>query len=181
MVSVSKRNSRARYLLFIIVGVTLNVHSDRRVCPFRGVEGNPGPRDILSEDVRDRHPKDEQETEIHLRHNVRVLQPTEVRRRWERRLPWRSAIATSAYHTGGEAINAKFYLSFIFPDIRIHFALREPHSKLFRSTDANKLLVVTYAWDGNALPGCRTIYINKIPRTGNAGQRKYTPVLQWRA
>ena len=38
-------------------------------------------------------------------------------------------------------------------DIRIHFALREPHSKLFRSTDANKLLVVTYAWDGNALPG----------------------------
>lgn len=38
-------------------------------------------------------------------------------------------------------------------DIRIHFALREPHSKLFRPTDANKLLVVTYAWDGNALPG----------------------------
>lgn len=38
-------------------------------------------------------------------------------------------------------------------DIRIHFALREPHSKLFRSTDANKLLVVTYPWDGNALPG----------------------------
>ncbi|XP_015433245.1 PREDICTED: uncharacterized protein LOC107189267 isoform X2 [Dufourea novaeangliae] len=38
-------------------------------------------------------------------------------------------------------------------DIKIHFALREPHSKLFRSTDVNKLLVVTYAWDGNALPG----------------------------
>lgn len=38
-------------------------------------------------------------------------------------------------------------------DIKIHFALREPHSKLFRATDANKLLVVTYAWDGNALPG----------------------------
>ncbi|XP_011315507.1 uncharacterized protein [Fopius arisanus] len=38
-------------------------------------------------------------------------------------------------------------------DIRIHFALREPHSKLFRGTDANKLLVVTYAWDGNAYPG----------------------------
>ncbi|XP_076166778.1 ADP-ribosylarginine hydrolase CG3568 isoform X2 [Ptiloglossa arizonensis] len=38
-------------------------------------------------------------------------------------------------------------------DIKIHFALREPHSRLFRSSDANKLLVVTYAWDGNALPG----------------------------
>ncbi|XP_076235327.1 ADP-ribosylarginine hydrolase CG2909 isoform X2 [Calliopsis andreniformis] len=38
-------------------------------------------------------------------------------------------------------------------DIKIHFALREPHSKLFRAIDANKLLVVTYAWDGNALPG----------------------------
>ncbi|XP_054010549.1 uncharacterized protein LOC128893551 isoform X1 [Hylaeus anthracinus] len=38
-------------------------------------------------------------------------------------------------------------------DIKIHFALREPHSKLFRATDANKLLVVTYAWDGNAHPG----------------------------
>ncbi|KAK2589297.1 hypothetical protein KPH14_007848 [Odynerus spinipes] len=37
-------------------------------------------------------------------------------------------------------------------DIKIHFALREPHSKLLRATDANKLLVVTYAWDGNALP-----------------------------
>ncbi|EFN82628.1 uncharacterized protein LOC105184958 isoform X2 [Harpegnathos saltator] len=38
-------------------------------------------------------------------------------------------------------------------DIKIHFALREPHSRLFRPNDANKLLVVTYAWDGNALPG----------------------------
>ncbi|XP_066596580.1 uncharacterized protein [Prorops nasuta] len=38
-------------------------------------------------------------------------------------------------------------------DIKIHFALREPHSKLFRSADSNKLLVVTYAWDGNSLPG----------------------------
>ncbi|KAK0089336.1 hypothetical protein PV325_007880 [Microctonus aethiopoides] len=38
-------------------------------------------------------------------------------------------------------------------DIRIHFALREPHSKLIRPSDANKLLVVTYAWDGNAYPG----------------------------
>ncbi|KAJ8673429.1 hypothetical protein QAD02_004691 [Eretmocerus hayati] len=38
-------------------------------------------------------------------------------------------------------------------DIRIHFALREPQTKLFRSSDTNKLLVVTYAADGNAYPG----------------------------
>ncbi|XP_014210277.1 uncharacterized protein LOC106640682 [Copidosoma floridanum] len=38
-------------------------------------------------------------------------------------------------------------------DIRIHFALREPQTKLFRSSDANKLLVVTYAADGNSYPG----------------------------
>ncbi|XP_015598090.1 uncharacterized protein LOC107269110 isoform X2 [Cephus cinctus] len=38
-------------------------------------------------------------------------------------------------------------------DIKIHFALREPHSRLLRPADSNKLLVVTYAWDGNALPG----------------------------
>ncbi|XP_011703692.1 PREDICTED: uncharacterized protein LOC105459404 isoform X1 [Wasmannia auropunctata] len=38
-------------------------------------------------------------------------------------------------------------------DIKIHFALREPHSRLIRAKDASKLLVVTYAWDGNALPG----------------------------
>ncbi|XP_031842434.1 ADP-ribosylarginine hydrolase CG3568-like isoform X2 [Nomia melanderi] len=37
-------------------------------------------------------------------------------------------------------------------DIKIHFARREPHIR-FRGTDADKLLVVTYAWDGNALPG----------------------------
>ncbi|KAK9309481.1 hypothetical protein QLX08_000951 [Tetragonisca angustula] len=38
-------------------------------------------------------------------------------------------------------------------DIKIHFALREPNSKLIKASDANKLLIVTYAWDGNALPG----------------------------
>lgn len=31
--------------------------------------------------------------------------------------------------------------------------MREPHSRLIRSADANKLLVVTYAADGNSLPG----------------------------
>lgn len=45
------------------------------------------------------------------------------------------------------------YILTFWIDIRIHFALREPHSKLIRPSDANKLLVVTYAWDGNAYPG----------------------------
>ncbi|XP_033227629.1 uncharacterized protein LOC117179704 isoform X2 [Belonocnema kinseyi] len=38
-------------------------------------------------------------------------------------------------------------------DIKIHFAMREPHSRLIGSVDAKKLLVVTYAADGNSLPG----------------------------
>ncbi|KAI4479299.1 hypothetical protein M0804_011084 [Polistes exclamans] len=38
-------------------------------------------------------------------------------------------------------------------DIKIHFSLKEPHSKFLRSADSTKLLIVTYAWDGNALPG----------------------------
>ncbi|KAF3427958.1 hypothetical protein E2986_13387 [Frieseomelitta varia] len=42
---------------------------------------------------------------------------------------------------------------FYITDIKIHFALREPNSKLIKASDANKLLIVTYAWDGNALPG----------------------------
>lgn len=31
--------------------------------------------------------------------------------------------------------------------------MREPQTKLFRSSDTNKLLIVTYASDGNAYPG----------------------------
>ncbi|XP_018351329.1 PREDICTED: uncharacterized protein LOC108753876 isoform X2 [Trachymyrmex septentrionalis] len=38
-------------------------------------------------------------------------------------------------------------------DIKIHFGLREPHSRLSRTEDSSKLLVVTYASDGNTLPG----------------------------
>ncbi|XP_072388102.1 uncharacterized protein [Diabrotica undecimpunctata] len=36
--------------------------------------------------------------------------------------------------------------------IKIHIFNREPHAKLLND-DAGKLLVVSYAWDGNALPG----------------------------
>jgi len=46
----------------------------------------------------------------------------------------------------------------LFLDIKIHFALREPHSRLIRAKDASKLLVVTYAWDGNTLPGLNITY-----------------------
>lgn len=55
-----------------------------------------------------------------------------------------------------QSLQTTRYLS----DIKIHFALREPHSKLTRPSDTNKLLVVTYAWDGNALPGFTTVYFN---------------------
>ncbi|XP_020281029.1 uncharacterized protein LOC109853363 isoform X2 [Pseudomyrmex gracilis] len=51
-------------------------------------------------------------------------------------------------------------------DIKIHFAVREPHSRLFRATDANKLLVVTYAWDGNALPG-NEFWNNSLESSGD--------------
>lgn len=118
---------------------------------------NSRSRDILPENVRNRHQEDEQETEIRFRYYVRLFQSSEVRRRGERRLSWRSA----------DYIDALQYVCIVtvtsylyFSDIKIHFALREPHSKLFRATDANKLLVVTYAWDGNALPGLSDNLIN---------------------
>lgn len=37
--------------------------------------------------------------------------------------------------------------------IRILFSRRDPHSPLEDADDASKLLVVSYAWDGNSLPG----------------------------
>lgn len=37
-------------------------------------------------------------------------------------------------------------------NIRLHFSRRNPHERL-TGEDAGKLIVVTYAWDGNALPG----------------------------
>ncbi|XP_014234714.1 uncharacterized protein LOC106657626 [Trichogramma pretiosum] len=51
-------------------------------------------------------------------------------------------------------------------DIRIHFALREPQTKLFRSSDANKLLVVTYAADSNSYPG-NEFWGNYLTASGN--------------
>lgn len=54
---------------------------------------------------------------------------------------------------------------YYFIDIKIHFALREPHSRLVRANDASKLLIVTYAWDGNSLPGffeCLFHYLSNV-------------------
>lgn len=55
----------------------------------------------------------------------------------------------------------------VVADIRIHFALREPQTKLFRSSDANKLLIVTYAADGNSYPGTTSLCITdafRVPK-----------------
>ncbi|XP_031365350.1 uncharacterized protein LOC102673852 isoform X2 [Apis dorsata] len=62
-------------------------------------------------------------------------------------------------------------------DIKIHFALREPHSKLTRPSDTNKLLVVTYAWDGNALPG-NEFWARKLSSNGNTATACSTQVAE---
>ncbi|XP_018317844.1 uncharacterized protein [Mycetomoellerius zeteki] len=51
-------------------------------------------------------------------------------------------------------------------DIKIHFALREPHSRLFRAKDSSKLLVVTYASDGNTLPG-NEFWVGSLETSGD--------------
>ncbi|KYN16193.1 hypothetical protein ALC57_11546, partial [Trachymyrmex cornetzi] len=51
-------------------------------------------------------------------------------------------------------------------DIKIHFALREPHSRLFRAEDSSKLLVATYASDGNTLPG-NEFWFGKLETSGD--------------
>ena len=53
------------------------------------MESNSRTRDIFSKDIRDRPEEDEQETEIRIRHHVRLFPTAKVRRRRKRRLPRR--------------------------------------------------------------------------------------------
>ncbi|XP_034173935.2 ADP-ribosylarginine hydrolase CG3568-like [Osmia lignaria lignaria] len=71
-------------------------------------------------------------------------------KKMNKKLRYISDIMFSYFHETkcGDAGNGDY-----LGNIRIHFAKREPHSKLSKATDAKKLLVVTYAWDGNTLPG----------------------------
>ncbi|PSN41743.1 hypothetical protein C0J52_16929 [Blattella germanica] len=61
------------------------------------------------------------------------------------------------------------------PGIRIVFSKRPPHSKLSDPEDAGKLLVVSYAWDGNALPG-NEFWMGMLSSTGDSAAACSTQV-----
>jgi hypothetical protein len=61
------------------------------------------------------------------------------------------------------------------PGIHILFSKRPPHSKLSEPEDAGKLLVVSYAWDGNALPG-NEFWMGKLSSTGDSAAACSTQV-----
>jgi hypothetical protein len=63
------------------------------------------------------------------------------------------------------------------PGIHILFSKRPPHSKLSEPEDAGKLLVVSYAWDGNALPG-NEFWMGKLSSTGDSAAACSTQVRQ---
>ncbi|XP_069687866.1 uncharacterized protein [Periplaneta americana] len=61
--------------------------------------------------------------------------------------------------------------------IRIMFSKRPPHSKLSDPEDADKLLVVSYAWDGNALPG-NEFWLGKLGSTGDSAAASSTQITE---
>lgn len=95
-------------------------------------------------------------------------------RKMNKKLRYVSDIMFAYFHQQkcGDAENGDY-----LGDIKIHFALREPHSKLTRPSDTNKLLVVTYAWDGNALPG-NEFWARKLSSSGNSAAACSTQVAE---
>ncbi|EFA06000.1 uncharacterized protein LOC664424 [Tribolium castaneum] len=60
--------------------------------------------------------------------------------------------------------------------IRVHICKREPHAKL-TGRDEGKLLVVSYAWDGNALPG-NEFWIGKLGSSGDSAAASSTQITE---
>nr|CAD7432017.1 unnamed protein product [Timema monikensis] len=61
--------------------------------------------------------------------------------------------------------------------IRMFFSKRPPHERLSDPRDAGKLLVVSYAWDGNALPG-NEFWVKKLSSSGDPAAACSTQVAE---
>ncbi|XP_019867674.2 uncharacterized protein LOC109596548 [Aethina tumida] len=62
------------------------------------------------------------------------------------------------------------------PGIKIHINKRNPHEKL-KGQDEGKLLVISYAWDGNALPG-NEYWDGKLGSSGDSAAASSTQITE---